>query len=90
MGKIKVEKGSEEKLLDLGIENWSQWSCGVSKFDWEYDSTETCYLYEGQVKVTTPEGEEVNFGPGDIVVFPKGLKCTWDVSHPVRKRFKFD
>lgn len=90
MANIKIEKGTEEKLRDLNVENWGQWSCEESKFDWEYDFTETCYLYEGQVKVTTTEGEEVNFGAGDIVVFPKGLKCTWDVSKPVRKRFRFD
>jgi uncharacterized protein len=34
----------------------------VSVFDWEYDATETCYVMEGEVKVTTSEGEAVEFG----------------------------
>lgn len=90
MGRIKIEKATPELLEKLNVESWGQWGCEVSKFDWEYDAQETCYLYEGQVKVTTPDGEVANFGAGDIVVFPKGLKCTWDVTTPVRKKFKFD
>ncbi|AES75819.1 ethanolamine utilization protein EutQ [Medicago truncatula] len=44
------------------------------KFPWTYDSKETCYLLEGKVKVT-PNGanELVEFGAGDLVVFPKGM-----------------
>jgi uncharacterized cupin superfamily protein len=30
------------------------WSKEVSVFDWEYDASETCYVMEGEVKVTTP------------------------------------
>ncbi len=37
----------------------------MSVFDWEYDATETCYVMEGEVKVTTSDGEAVEFGPGD-------------------------
>jgi len=90
MSDIKVEKGTEEKLNALGVKDWGEWGCEVSRFDWKYDLTETCFLTEGQVTVTTESGEKVSFGAGDIVVFPKGLSCTWDVSRPVKKRFKFD
>ena len=90
MSKIKIEKATPEKLESLNVDNWSQWSCDVSKFDWEYDTNETAYLFEGRVTVTSEDGEIVTFGAGDIVTFPKGLKCTWDVSVLVRKRFKFD
>jgi uncharacterized cupin superfamily protein len=37
------------------------WSKEVSVFDWEHAATETCYVLEGEVKVTTPNGEEVEF-----------------------------
>ncbi|KAE9460741.1 hypothetical protein C3L33_07344, partial [Rhododendron williamsianum] len=30
------------------------------------------------------------FGAGDLVVIPKGLSCTWDVSVAVDKHYKFD
>lgn len=90
MSKIKVEKATPEKLTHLNVENWGTWSCEISKFDWEYDATETCYLYEGQVTVTGSDGEAATFGAGDIVTFEKGLKCKWEVTTPVRKRYKFD
>lgn len=90
MSKIKVEKATDEKLKALKVDQWGEWGCGVSRFDWSYDSTETCYLTEGQVTVITTSGEKTTFGAGDIVLFPKGLSCTWDVTTPVKKRFKFD
>ena len=89
MGKITVEKPTPETLRRLKVESWGIWECEISRFDWEYDETETCYILEGHVRVTTAEGETVEFGPGDLVVFPRGLKCTWDVSRPVRKHFQF-
>ena len=62
MSKVKVEKGTPEKLQELDVESWGTWGCEVSKFDWEYDSKETCYLYEGQVEVTGEDGEKTTFG----------------------------
>jgi uncharacterized protein len=32
----------------------------------------------------------VEFGAGDLVVFPKGLSCTWDVLAAIDKYYKFD
>ena len=61
---------SEEK----GITTLSIWTCEISEFDWEYSENESCYLLEGEVEVIT-NWEKVNFGQGDFVQFPKGLKC---------------
>ena len=33
--------------------------------------------------------ESVKFGAGDLVIIPKGLSCTWDVSVSVDKHYKF-
>jgi EutQ-like cupin domain len=44
---------------------------------------------EGEVKVSTPEGEVVEFGAGDLMTLPRGLKCTWEVRKPVRKHYRF-
>jgi uncharacterized cupin superfamily protein len=41
----------------------------------ELREQETCLNLEGKVQVKTPEGT-VEFGKGDWVVFPVGLKCT--------------
>jgi uncharacterized cupin superfamily protein len=88
MDEIKVERPTPEKLKALDIEKWSPWSCEPSEFDWEYDENETCYLYEGKVTIRTPTGN-VEINKGELVIFPKGLKCTWQVHEPVRKVFKF-
>lgn len=88
MTEVKVEKLSDEELKSLGVDEWSPWECESSTFDWEYDDKETCYVLEGKVKVKTPDGE-VEFGKGDLVTFPKGLKCAWNVIEKIRKVYKF-
>tara|TARA_Y100001968_G_scaffold170871_1_gene156276 strand:+ start:248 stop:709 length:462 start_codon:yes stop_codon:yes gene_type:complete len=50
-----------------------------SSFDWTYNDKETCFLLEDEVTVT-PEGREpAKFGAGDLVVFPAGMYCRWDI-----------
>jgi uncharacterized cupin superfamily protein len=89
MSQIKVEKATPERLAELGVDGWSPWECGVETFDWQYSSNETAYVQAGRVKVVTEHGQEVEFGAGDIVFFPSGLKCTWTVKEPIRKVFTF-
>lgn len=69
---------------------WSTWGCEASTFPWTYGAAETCYLLEGEVTVT-PEGggEPASFKAGDVVSFPAGMSCTWDVHVAVKKHFKF-
>ncbi len=88
MSKVRIEKPAEKKLESLGVDKWSLWECEPSVFDWEYDSEETCYLLEGKARVKTPAGE-VEINKGDLVTFPKGLKCTWQVLARIRKVFTF-
>ena len=86
--KIEIKKPSQQELDKLGIKNWSTWECAKSTFDWTYSDREIAYVFEGKVKVKTVN-QEVNFGAGDLVVFPKGLVCTWTVQEPIRKVYKF-
>ena len=60
----------------------------VFQNNWEYFDKETCYIIEGEVDVKTDTGE-VTIKAGDVVVFPKGLKCIWDVKKPIKKVYKF-
>ncbi|XP_078441634.1 uncharacterized protein LOC144711492 [Wolffia australiana] len=90
---VKVLKNPpEEKLAELGVRSWPKWGCPPSKFPWEYTSKETCYLLQGKVKVYPDDhgGEFVEIGAGDLVEFPKGMKCTWDVSVTVDKHYNFE
>ena len=63
----------------LGIKNWSIWTCEASSCDWAYYHKETSLLLEGQVSLTPAGGEPVEFGEGDLVVFPLGIEFSCDV-----------
>ena len=43
---------------------------------------------EGKVTVTD-QAHSVSFGPGDLVVFPNDLSCTWNVHEAVTKYYNF-
>jgi len=88
MSQIKVTKPTDAEIQQMGVTGWPIWTCDVSRFDWHYDQKETCYVLEGQVTIEAGD-ERVSFGPGDMVVFPEGLDCVWDVTQPVRKHYKF-
>ncbi|KAK3229287.1 hypothetical protein Dsin_001168 [Dipteronia sinensis] len=89
---IKIQRNHPESTLSqLGVRKWPKWGCPPSKFPWTYDAKETCFLLEGEVKVY-PDGanEGVEIAAGDLVVFPKGMSCTWDVSVGVDKHYNFE
>ncbi len=87
---IKIQhQPSQETLETLGVSKWSIWTKEISEFPWTYDESETCYLLEGEVIVTPDGGEPVNIGKGDLVTFPSGMSCTWNIKQPVRKHYKF-
>ncbi|KAL3850018.1 hypothetical protein ACJIZ3_011900 [Penstemon smallii] len=92
--KIIVQSNpSESQLSDLGIKSWPKWACSPGKYQLKFDAQETCYLVRGKVKVylknssSQLSGEVVEFGARDLVIIPKGLSCTWDVSVAVDKHY---
>lgn len=90
MSKITVEHNPDPATLSrLGVAGWPIWSKEVSKFPWRYGDKETAYVLEGEVVVTPEGGEPVSFGKGDLVIFPEGMSCTWEVKKPLRKHYKF-
>lgn len=43
-----------------------------------------------EVTVTPDDGRQaVTVGAGDMVVFPNGMSCTWDVKKAIRKHYNF-
>jgi uncharacterized cupin superfamily protein len=88
---IKVEKPDTAILDALGVKRWPTWSKEVSTFPWSYNSSEVAYILEGEVTVTPKNGgQPISFGAGDLVEFPAGLSCIWDVKKALRKHYKFD
>ena len=86
--KIKIDKVDREEMQSQGVLAWPIWECQPSEFKWHYDQEESCYILEGEITVKTAD-QEVLIRPGDFVVFPRGLDCTWTISKPVRKHYNF-
>ncbi len=87
---MKKKIPSEGELKNLKIKSWPIWEKEKSIFDWSYSDTETCFILDGEVEVTDSEtGEKLEFKKGDLVQFPKGLDCVWNVKKPVRKYYNF-
>jgi uncharacterized cupin superfamily protein len=90
MTAIQVEKNpAEQRLQELGVRSWAIWTKEVSSFPWHYDEQETCYFLEGSVVVTPENGEPVQIGKGDLVTFPEGMDCVWEIKEPVCKHYLF-
>jgi len=91
MDSIQIEHNPAPAKLDvMGVYDWPIWAKEISIFPWTYDSKETCYFLEGNVTVTTEDGEIITMGEGDLVCFPKGLKCTWEIHSEVKKHYDFE
>lgn len=88
MGEIKIIRPDEQQKKKLGLDAWPIWEKEVSTFDWSYGEQETCYILGGTAKVSPEEGNPVEFGAGDLVVFPKGMNCVWDITSSIRKHYK--
>lgn len=88
MSSIKVTKNPTEQQL-AEVHDWPIWDKEPSIFPWSYDENEICYFLEGDVTVT-PEGcEPVQMGKGDLVTFPAGMRCTWEIRIAVKKHYNF-
>ena len=78
---------NKDKILS-DYDAWPIWQCEPSKFDWEYEKEEHCFIIEGLVTVIV-EVNTVNIMAGDYVIFPKGLKCVWEVHETIKKHYSF-
>ena len=88
---IKVEhQPSQEHLNNLDVFTWDIWEKEISKFPWTYDSQETCYFLAGNAIVTPDGGQPVQIGQGDLVIFPAGMSCIWEITSDVKKHYFFD
>ena len=88
MKKIETKPMTLEEAKELGIESWGRWECEPSVFNWEYSAQETAFVFEGDV-IVTAEGEDTRISENMLVIFPKGMKCTWNVRKTIKKAYKF-
>ena len=83
---MKIQIFKNKNLSDF--KSWPIWECQLSTFNWEYSEEEHCYIIEGDVTVIE-NGNIVHIKKGDYVIFPKGLKCNWEVHKAIKKYYIF-
>ena len=88
MAKFEKSQPSKKDLEQLGVDQWGIWTKEVSEFPWEYDEKETFYVLEGEAEVSSGD-EKVSFQAGDLVTCHAGVKCTWNIRKPIKKRYHF-
>lgn len=90
MSKITIEHNvSPAKLDAMHVDSWASWNKDISTFEWTYDTDEMCYILEGEA-VITPNGDEpVTIQRGDLVTFPAGMSCTWQITEDMEKNYIF-
>lgn len=75
------------KLADDGVFRAGSWYC--SEGGWPSPNgkavTEVFYVLEGHGMLGDADGTKHFFGPGDMVVIPKGHTGRWDVNAPIHK-----
>jgi uncharacterized cupin superfamily protein len=84
--KIEIRMPSAEERTQASA--WPIWACQPCSFEWGYADTETSMILEGEALVEA-RGKEYSIGPGDWVVFPKGLACRWRVKKALKKHYRF-
>jgi uncharacterized protein len=84
--KPKVKKPNQKETHEA--QSWPIWEKEESTFPWEYDEKETCLILKGKATVNSAYGT-IEFGAGDYVEFPQGLKCTWEIKEKIKKHYKF-
>lgn len=91
MDDITIEhRVSPAKLDVLYVDDWPVWTKEVSEFEWKYDTTETCYIVEGKAIITPENKEPIIIESGDMVIFPKGMKCVWNIIEPIEKHYNLE
>eukprot|EP00611_Tribonema_gayanum_P000837 TRINITY_DN1062_c0_g1_i3.p2 TRINITY_DN1062_c0_g1~~TRINITY_DN1062_c0_g1_i3.p2 ORF type:complete len:123 (-),score=11.73 TRINITY_DN1062_c0_g1_i3:546-914(-) len=88
--RMSMETWTHHSPMYSAVSTQSTWGCDVSKFPWTYDEAETAYVLEGEVTVTPSDGRDAaTFGKGDLVTFPQGMQCVWDVKKAISKHYRF-
>ena len=75
-------------IIQYGIKNWPIWQCEPSTFRWNYNEKEICFIIEGEANIKTEEGESFFIQSGDLIEFPEGLSCEWQIIKSIKKHFR--
>ncbi|MFC4348221.1 cupin domain-containing protein [Kordiimonas lipolytica] len=64
------------------------WSSAAGKWHVNYDGEEEfCHILEGEIELTSEDGDTQRFKAGDKFVVPAGFKGTWETIEPCKKLY---
>ncbi|KAF3601296.1 hypothetical protein F2Q69_00033307 [Brassica cretica] len=96
---IVEKKPSQDRLDELKFKSWPKYHLKYEAEEICYIVKGKVKVYPKSSSSTAASSSSssldaqvdwsVEFGAGDIVTFPKGLSCTWDVSLSVDKHYIF-
>jgi len=88
MSEITIEHNVTPVKLDaMDVDCWPTWTKEVSTFEWTYNDNEMCYILEGEAIITPFDGKPVTIQRGDLIRFPAGLSCTWQITEAIEKHY---
>ena len=79
---------SASLIIQHGIKTWPTWECEPSSFPWHYKDKEICLIIAGEAKINTKGGESYFIKSGDLVEFPEGFSCEWQITKSLKKHFR--
>ena len=79
---------SASVIIQYGIKNWPIWECEPRNFAWSYNEREICFIIEGEAYIKTEEGERYFIKSGDLIEFPAGFSCEWQIIKSIKKHFR--
>ncbi len=75
-------------IIQYGIKNWPVWECAPSTFFCNYYEKEICLIIKGEAYIKTEAGESYFIRSGDLVEFPEGFSCEWQIIKSIKKHFR--
>ncbi|MCB1448372.1 MAG: DUF861 domain-containing protein [Rhizobiaceae bacterium] len=83
-GAPRARAGLHSPSID-GRASTHVWDCSRGSFWWTFGDDETVVILEGEVGVTTEQGEHRILRAGDIAYFAGGTRALWEIGDYVRK-----
>ncbi|MCV6639458.1 cupin domain-containing protein [Candidatus Albibeggiatoa sp. nov. NOAA] len=78
------------KLEQMAVYEWNIKKQKVSQFDWKYEQKTTYYLLDGEATIDIENQGTITVTAGDLVIFPAGIVCHWNVTQDIEKHFKYE
>ena len=75
-------------IIQYGIKSWPIWESESGNFLFNYNEKEICLIIEGEANIKTDAGESYFIKSGDLVEFPSGLSCKWQITKRIKKHFR--